>query len=49
VLAHWQATKFSAILVLEHRNDHEIVAKGKKQYDFEGDTRVTVLRGERLA
>jgi 16S rRNA (guanine966-N2)-methyltransferase len=47
VLAHWQATKFSAILVLEHRNDHEIVAKGKKQYDFEGDTRVTVLRGDR--
>ena len=44
VLAHWQATQFSAILVLEHRNDHEIVAKGKKQYDFEGDTRVTVLR-----
>jgi 16S rRNA (guanine966-N2)-methyltransferase len=45
VLAHWLATGFSSILVLEHRNDHDIVAKGKKQYDFEGDTRITVIRG----
>jgi 16S rRNA (guanine966-N2)-methyltransferase len=45
VLAHWQSSKFAAILVLEHRNDHAIGTNRKKQYDFEGETRVTILRG----
>lgn len=44
VLVHWLATRFSGILVLEHRNDHEILTKEKKQYDLEGDTQVTIMR-----
>jgi len=47
VLDHWKATHFAEILILEHKNDRTIVAAIKKQYDFEGDTRVTILRAKK--
>jgi len=43
VIERWKAVPFADILVVEHRKDHEITAKGK-QYTFEGPTRVTILR-----
>jgi len=43
VLAHWLAVPFSGLLVLEHDREHVIDGKAK-QYDFEGPTRLSVLR-----
>jgi len=48
VLAHWLAVPFAGILVLEHDKEHVISGKAK-QYDFEGPTRLSVLRaGDQL-
>ena len=43
VVENWLERGFSRVLVLEHRKDHEVPARGKR-YDFPGDTRVTILR-----
>jgi len=43
VIECWRETPFAGILAIEHAKDHDIPLKGKS-YDFEGDTRVTVLR-----
>jgi len=43
VLAHWLAVPFSGVLVLEHDKEHVIDGKAK-QYDFEGPTRLSILR-----
>lgn len=43
VVEHWRRVRFAEILLLEHDQDHEIGVKGKR-YDFEGSTRLTVLR-----
>jgi len=43
VLEQWQKVPFADVLVVEHEKDHEIGPKGK-QYDFEGPSRVTILR-----
>jgi 16S rRNA (guanine966-N2)-methyltransferase len=48
VVERWLRVPFATALVLEHAKDHEIVAanaKGKR-YDFEGPTRVTILRAK---
>jgi 16S rRNA (guanine966-N2)-methyltransferase len=46
VVERWLRVPFADVLVLEHAKDHEVAAKGKR-YDFEGPTRVTVLRARR--
>ena len=43
VLEQWQKVPFADVLVVEHEKDHKIGLKGK-QYDFEGPSRVTILR-----
>lgn len=43
VLERWRKVPFSRILAFEHAKDHTIGAKGKR-YDFEGPTRLTILR-----
>ena len=43
VLERWLEVPFSRILVLEHDKEHEIGARAKR-YDFEGPTRLSVLR-----
>lgn len=43
VLARWRAVPFADVLVIEHASDHD-VGSGGERYDFEGPTRVTILR-----
>jgi 16S rRNA (guanine966-N2)-methyltransferase len=43
VIERWREVAFAGVLTIEHSKDHDIPMKGKS-YDFEGDTRVTVLR-----
>jgi hypothetical protein len=43
VLAHWLEVPFARVLVVEHDKEHPIRARGKR-YDFEGPTRVTIVR-----
>ena len=43
VVERWKAVPFARVLILEHDKDHEVPAKGK-QYDFEGPTRITILK-----
>ena len=43
VIERWREVPFAALLAIEHAKDHDIPIKGKS-YDFEGETRVTVLR-----
>jgi 16S rRNA (guanine966-N2)-methyltransferase len=43
VLETWLETPFSRVLVFEHSKDHPIEAKAKR-YDFEGPTRLSILR-----
>jgi 16S rRNA (guanine966-N2)-methyltransferase len=47
VLEAWLDVPFADVLVLEHDKEHEIDARANryaKRYDFEGPTRVTILR-----
>ena len=47
VLARWLEVAFARVLVLEHDKDHVIdprAARKGKRYDFEGPTRVSILR-----
>jgi len=47
VIQRWLAVPFADLLVLEHDKDHVIdanAARHGKRYDFEGPTRVSVLR-----
>ncbi len=47
VITHWMKVPFAGVLVLEHTKDHEIDANAArlgKRYDFEGPTRLTILR-----
>jgi 16S rRNA (guanine966-N2)-methyltransferase len=43
VLERWREVPFADVLVVEHEKAHEIGIKGKR-FDFQGPTRVTVLR-----
>ena len=43
VLERWLASPFSRVLVLEHGKDQRVDAKAKR-YDFQGPTRISVLR-----
>ena len=43
VLERWLETPFSRVLVLEHAKDQTIPTKAKR-YDFQGPTRISVLR-----
>jgi 16S rRNA (guanine966-N2)-methyltransferase len=47
VIARWRAVRFADVLVFEHDKEHELDLGGlsAKHYDFEGPTRVTILRG----
>lgn len=42
-LEHWKRIPFADVLIVEHDRGHPIAVKGKR-YDFEGATRITVLR-----
>ncbi len=47
VIERWLEVPFASVLVLEHDKDHAIdprAARLGKRYDFEGPTRVSVLR-----
>ncbi len=44
VVERWLAVPFARVLVVEHEPGHELPAKGLA-YDFEGGTRVTIVRG----
>jgi len=47
VLAQWMRVPFADVLVIEHDKDHPIDARAArrgKRYDFEGPTRLSVLR-----
>lgn len=46
VVARWRAVPFAGTLVFEHAKDHRLDVRGlkAKHYDFEGPTRVTILR-----
>ena len=46
VIDAWKRAPFSRILVLEHAKDHDVPLRGKR-FDFEGPTRVTVVRARR--
>lgn len=46
VIERWQAVPFASILVLEHDKSHKLGVRGK-QYDFEGPTRITIVRAPR--
>jgi len=50
VVEHWHRVPFADVLVLEHAKDQEIEARDAKakRYDFEGPTRVTILRARRV-
>jgi 16S rRNA (guanine966-N2)-methyltransferase len=43
VLERWHEVPFADILVVEHDAEHRVAGKGKR-YDFEGPTRVTIMR-----
>jgi len=43
VLARWTAVPFSDVLVVEHAKEQSVPGRGKR-YDFEGPTRLTILR-----
>ncbi len=43
VLGRWKEVPFADVLVVEHDKEHDLGIRGKR-YDFEGPTRVTVLR-----
>jgi 16S rRNA (guanine966-N2)-methyltransferase len=43
VLERWREVPFADVLVIEHAKDHDL-GPGGKRYDFEGPTRVTILR-----
>jgi len=43
VVARWLEVPFARVLILEHAKDQAVAAKGKR-YDFEGPTRLTILR-----
>jgi len=43
VVERWKAVPFARVLILEHDKGHEVPVKGK-QYDFEGPTRITILK-----
>jgi 16S rRNA (guanine966-N2)-methyltransferase len=46
VVARWREVPFAGVLVFEHDKEHRLDVRGlaAKHYDFEGPTRVTVLR-----
>jgi 16S rRNA (guanine966-N2)-methyltransferase len=47
VVQRWLHARFAHVLVLEHDKEHTLDAKAArtaKRYDFEGPTRVTILR-----
>jgi 16S rRNA (guanine966-N2)-methyltransferase len=46
IVARWREVPFARVLVFEHAKDHRLDVRGlqAKHYDFEGPTRVTVLR-----
>jgi 16S rRNA (guanine966-N2)-methyltransferase len=46
VVARWREVAFADVLVFEHAKDHVLDVRGTKakHYDFEGPTRVTILR-----
>jgi 16S rRNA (guanine966-N2)-methyltransferase len=47
VIERWMTVPFAQVLVLEHDKDHVLDAKATRQakrFDFEGPTRVTILR-----
>ncbi len=46
VVHRWRQVPFADVLVFEHAKDHRLEVHGlkAKHYDFEGPTRVTVLR-----
>jgi len=46
VIARWRAVAFADVLLFEHEKEHSVDVRGlkAKHYDFEGPTRVTVLR-----
>lgn len=44
VLERWREVPFADVLVVEHDKEHDLGIKGKR-HDFQGPTRVTVLRG----
>lgn len=43
VLERWREVPFADVLVVEHAKDHDL-GPGGKRYDFEGPTRLTILR-----
>ena len=43
VIQRWLDEPFADVLVVEHEKGHALGARGKR-YDFEGPTRITVLR-----
>ena len=43
VIERWREVPFAELLAIEHAKNHDVPIKGKS-YDFEGETRVTVLR-----
>lgn len=44
VIERWLAVPFARVLVVEHEAGQELPVKGRA-YDFEGGTRITVVRG----
>ena len=46
VVSRWREVPFADVLVFEHSKDHRLDVHGlkAKHYDFEGPTRVTILR-----
>ncbi len=43
VLERWREVPFADVLVIEHAEDHDLGVKGKR-YDFEGSTKITIVR-----
>ena len=43
VLDQWRKVPFADILVIEHDQEHPVKGKGKR-YDFQGPTKVTILK-----
>jgi 16S rRNA (guanine966-N2)-methyltransferase len=43
ILEQWRRVPFADILIVEHDEDHQLGITGKR-YDFQGPTRITVLR-----
>lgn len=47
IVARWREVPFANVLVFEHAKDHRLDMRGLKKakhYDFEGPTRVTIVR-----